>query len=374
MFYFFSTAATALKYIEVNGLHFDGNRVASQAILCQTSSAIISSGPYAHHLRFVGNTIQNTGAAGIATRYCDYIMAIGNRVHAVGNVRGWGSALGLNMAVWVDNYAGFHNIFVGNIISGVYDCCGQNRIDDPGDDQDITDGNGIINDRSHSGDSSPPTLIANNLIYQNGGRCIVTFHASNNWIINNTCYQNGLDLLIGNDGSSLPDIGDIQVGGYSANNYVVNNITHTWTPRNSYQLMTNSDAIWMRNLWTGGEGLYNIPFAEASDPARFVNGDALFASPPVVNASQSVGEQYLYAIDPAMIEDSFTLHVNSPAVDAGIDPRTVGGKIVLKSGAIVTDLSAITQTMTLYLLADLNGNPRSSDGADWDLGAYEYVE
>lgn len=355
MVYLLTTNTRDLRYIEFNGLTFDGNSIGSNAIFCQTPSSVTNN-TNPDHFRFVNNIIRNVGAAGIATIKCDYITSIGNRLHNIGMLTGWGSGISYNTNVWSDNAASFHNLIIDNIISGVYDCCGTNRIDDPGNDTDITDGNGIIIDRSAIGDRSPPTLIANNVVYQNGGRCIITFHAGNTWILNNTCYKNGLDPLIGNDGSTLFEIGDIQIGGYSANNYVANNIAYTFTPRNSYQLMTVSDALFSYDLWYGGQGLYGFTGGVA-------NGDPLFTNPPA-------GEQYSDALDPAQLTDNFHLQQGSPAIDAGIDPRTISGqKVILKGGTIVTSIPAITQAMTTYLLTDIDGAPRTN----WDLGAYKWA-
>src|SRR6202030_811650 len=46
-----------------------------------------------------------------------------------------------------------------------------------------------------------PTLIINNVVYGNGGRCIEAYVVTNFWIVNNTCYKNNLDPSIGRAGS-----------------------------------------------------------------------------------------------------------------------------------------------------------------------------
>lgn len=368
MFYLLSATGEHCCFIEINGLIFDGANVATNGIFCQKPSGVTGFHPFA--IRIINNEIRNVGASGIATIQADYIHVIGNKIHHVGMVRGWGSGISLNTNIWADNEPTFHNLILNNIISGVYDCCGTNRIDDPGDDTDITDGNGIIYDRSASGNSSPPVLIANNVIYQNGGRGIITFMAGNAWIINNTCYMNALDLLLGNDGSGIPDIGDIQIGGNSANNYVFNNIVHAWTIRHAFALMTSSDAMWRRNLWFGGDDLYGIDPGDAADNNQFLHANPVFTAPPAVDPDD--GGQYLLAGDPDDLTTEFHLQSSSPAVDYGVDPRTVSGqKIILVDTSEVTDMTDIFAVMTEFLLLDAIGEARDSGGDNWDLGSYE---
>lgn len=393
MFYLLSATGQHCCFIEINGLIFDGMDIATNGIFAQKPSGVTGFHPFA--LRFINNEIRNCGSAGIATIQADYITCIGNKIHHIGMVRGWGSGIALNTNIWADESPTFHNLILNNIISGVYDCCGQNRIDDPGDDTDITDGNGIIYDRSAAGNISPPVLIANNVIYMNGGRGILGFMAGNMWIINNTCYQNGLDLLLGNDGSGIPDIGDIQIGGTSGNNYVFNNIVYAWTVRHAFALMPSSTAMWRRNLWFGGDDLYGIDPGDVAalsnlfvdengdhltdengdrlgEIYQFINADPDFVDPPVVDPDD--GGQYLLALDPDALTDEFYLQSTSPAIDYGIDPRTVTGqKIILPDTSEETDMTDIFAAMTEYLLLDAAGEPRDPGGEDWNLGAYEIV-
>ena len=75
--------------------------------------------------------------------------------------------------------AGFHAYVVNNVITGQVDVSSAH-----------SDGNGIIRDR---GGNSSPALIANNVVYMNGGRCIHSYRTNHIWIVNNTCYKNLLD-------------------------------------------------------------------------------------------------------------------------------------------------------------------------------------
>src|SRR5439155_3086646 len=128
-------------------------------------------------------------AAGISTKWCDYITADHNTVFHSGYLQGWASGISYNSTQWLDTYVGFHNFVTNNIISGSYDGSTNH-----------SDGNGIIMDLSnnsydYSTANTPPALVANNVVYENGGRCIQAYVVTNIWVVNNTCYKNALDTL-----------------------------------------------------------------------------------------------------------------------------------------------------------------------------------
>jgi hypothetical protein len=171
-----------VRYVEINGLQFDGQNTANAAIACMGCD----------HLRIIGNTISYMGAAGIATypdsgtgKAPDYITADHNLIYHCGYNQGFSSAISYDQHGWYDSFAGFHSFVTNNIISGMYDNSPQN-----------TDGNGIISD-NQIGNVTPPELIANNVVFQNGRRCISAFRATSAWVVNNTCYKNDLDKPAG---------------------------------------------------------------------------------------------------------------------------------------------------------------------------------
>ena len=126
MFHFYATSfSTAKSYIEIRGLELDGQNAATNIIKCQ----------YSHHLRFIGNTLKNGGASGLATKHCDYLTVDSNRVYHNGYNGGWSSGISLNSHSWLDRAAGFHSFVVNNIVSGTYDSSSAHQ-----------DGNGIIID------------------------------------------------------------------------------------------------------------------------------------------------------------------------------------------------------------------------------------
>jgi hypothetical protein len=114
----------------------------------------------AHHLVVRDRTIRNTGSGGVGPKEGDYITVARNLIHRTGYDPhvGWSSGVSLNSNVWSDTAPGFHSYVVGNLISGASDEFSYN-----------TDDSGVISDLDRN---APPVLVANNVIYQNGSRCM----------------------------------------------------------------------------------------------------------------------------------------------------------------------------------------------------------
>jgi len=163
-----------VSYIEFRGLNLNGNSNSGDAFWCQGT----------HHLRFINNSMSDTGTAGIGTRDCDYLTADHNLIYHNGYMPastpdpqwyGWTSGISYNSNQWFDTYPGFHNIISNNIVVGEFDSSSNH-----------TDGNGIILDLSNgsynaSTANTPPVLIINNVVYGNGGR-IHAYIVTNFWI------------------------------------------------------------------------------------------------------------------------------------------------------------------------------------------------
>jgi hypothetical protein len=318
-------------YLEFRGLNLDGQNNALDGFFCQGG----------HHLRFIGNTINNTGGSGVGAVRCDYLTSDHNLINHNGYLYGWTSAISYNSAQWFDSYPGFHNIISNNIITGEYDGSSNH-----------TDGNGIILDLSngsyvYSTANTPPALIINNVVYGNGGRCIQAFVVTNFWIVNNTCYKNNLDTSLGNAGSFVTI--------NSNDGYFINNITVAWQSNNpSYdQGGTNANIHYYADMYLGSLNSFSY-----SDPAQFIQADPLFLTPPVYSPT-ALG-QYATSLAPALLGNGLTLAPLSPAYSRGIDPSTLPGL----PANIVSDLK-------LYIYTDINGKARPQGGGS-DLGAYQH--
>jgi serralysin len=327
-------------YLEFRGLTLDGGGKAGDGFFCRGS----------HHLRFIENSISNTGGSGIGTIQCDYLTADHNIVDHNGYVPpdagssakyySWTSGISFNSSQWYDSYSGFHNIISNNIVTGEVDQSAKH-----------SDGNGIILDLSdrtynYSSANTPPALIVNNVVYGNGGRCIEAYVVSNFWIVNNTCYGNNLDSSIGRASS-------VNVNN-SHDGYVVNNIAVAGSPTSRCYDEENvvKNIRYYRNMFFGGSE-EKVP----SDPRQFIQANPVFLSPTSFRLSAKT--EYDKPLTPAVLGKRFMLDPKSPALQVGIDPTTLPNL----SEPIIRDLKK-------YILTDINGTGRPL-GGNPDLGAYQ---
>jgi hypothetical protein len=324
-------------YLEFRGLNLNGQGNSGDAFWCGGT----------HHLRFISNTLHDTGGSGVATRNCDYLTADHNLVYHNGYLPsstsvpqwyGWTSGISFNSNQWFDNYPGFHNIISNNIVVGEFDSSSNH-----------TDGNGIILDLSSgsydpSTANTPSALIINNVVYGNGGRCILGYVVTNFWFVNNTCYKNDLDTLENNFGSfTAADSHD----GYMINNIAVAISSNHPTFEQSGPV---SNLHYFQNLSFGSS-----PNFSPSDPSQFLQADPLFLSPPSLDLNG-----YSSALVPSLLGNGLTLLPLSPAFARGIDPSTLPGLP-----------SAIASDLQKYIYTDINGKPRPQGGAV-DLGANQH--
>jgi hypothetical protein len=308
-------------YLEFRGFNLDGQNNALDGFFCLGG----------HHLRFIGNSINNTGGSGVGAVNCDYLTSDHNLINHNGYLYGWTSAISYNTVPWFDSYPGFHNIISNNIITGEFDGSSHH-----------TDGNGIILDL---GTNTPPALIINNVVYGNGGRCIEANVVTSFWVVNNTCYKNDLDTSLGNVGSFTSQ--------NSNGGYFINNIALSVASNNpSYdQEGSNANIFYYADMYF--DSSFNFTYA---DPSQLINANPLFLLPPTL----SIGG-YATSLAPSLLGTGLTLTpLLSPALGKGIDPSTVPGVSV----NIVSDLK-------LYIYTDINGKARPQGGGS-DLGAYQH--
>jgi hypothetical protein len=305
-------------HIAFRGLVIHGANRASSGVKCDTG---------AHHLVIRGSIIRNTGAAGVITKRCDYVKLLHNLIWHTGYDpnRGWSSGIALNTNVWSDRRASFHNFVIGNVISGASD-----------ESSNHTEGHGIILDR---GGDVPPVLVANNLVYENGNHCIDVFLSDNAWIVNNTCYKNGLDLR-------TPQSGEIIINGAGVSNvHVINNVVWAWNPNYPYQLVNGATAAFSHNIAYGGI-TSQLPERVLANLRQI---KPRFRNPPDVDPD--LDQQQRTALRPWDVGLRFLGRPRSPLIDGGARPRNMPKR-------------------AQYVLRDLRGRLRPR-GAGWDIGAYE---
>jgi hypothetical protein len=327
-------------YLEFRGLNLDGGGKAGDGFFCRGS----------HHLRFIGNSISNTGGSGIGSIKCDYLVADHNVINHNGYVPAdagrnaryysWTSGISFNSNQWYDSYVGFHNVISNNIVADEVDRSSKH-----------SDGNGIILDLSdrtynYRSANTPPTLIINNVVYGNGGRCIEAYVVTNFWIVNNTCYKNNLDPSIGRAGT-------ITINN-SNDGYVINNIAVALSTADRCYDEENitKNIRYRRNMCFGSSDTGRL-----SDPSQVIHADPLFVSPPYCRPTDKA--HYAMTSAPSMLGNGLMLQAGSPAVHEGIDPTTLPSL----SATIITQLQR-------YIYTDINGIPRPH-GEDFDLGAYQ---
>jgi hypothetical protein len=297
-----------------------------------TNGVRITNG--AHHIRVVANRIRGAGVTGIGMTGADYVTLLRNRIFRVGYGRGWGSGIGFNTPVGIDGKPGFHSIVAFNVISGTSD-----------ESYHHSDGNGII--VQHGGDI-PPVLVTNNVIYHNGGRCIHNLNANNVWVVNNTCFVNGLDRRLGDYVGELSNAN-------AGNIHLVNNLVRTRGSRYPVKVVQGSTAVLRRNVVYGGrESL--VPQSVLNDPGQLRVLPPGFVRPPALKSG--LGSPQSRALPPWRLGNGLALRAGARPVGKGVDPRATPG--------VNPDLR---RALTRYALSSMSGTRRPQ--GRFDVGAYE---
>ncbi|MGI9595019.1 MAG: hypothetical protein ACR2QK_02600 [Acidimicrobiales bacterium] len=144
-----------------------------------------------HHVRVVGNSISRMATSGISVTNSSNFQVIGNDVYENAF---WSPLQGSGISVWHSRNKGFgadsdgyHDRIIGNRVHSNENIAKSQFKDF----KLITDGNGIIVDSNQETGYSGRTLVANNLVYDNGGRGIISWQSDRVDIMFNTGYQNG---------------------------------------------------------------------------------------------------------------------------------------------------------------------------------------
>ncbi|WP_324955567.1 right-handed parallel beta-helix repeat-containing protein [Oligoflexus sp.] len=257
--------------------------------------------PVSHHIVIRNNYIHDHPLVGVATMGSDYVTIEDNRIYNNGRFSSYGGS-GISVLVPRDidnNTQGYKHIILRNVSSNNSNevPCECYKYQAP------TDGNGIILDSYK--DYKGRTLVANNIVNNNGGRGIHAFKASNVDIFFNTSVRN----------STIAITGDGEITAMESKNVRVRDnimVARSDRPVNSTRKSVNVD--FSHNIVYGGNG-----FVSTGNNTNRLNLDPMFVA-------QGTHSDYfaLKPESPAVNSASGTIPV--PADDLYRQARALGGK------------------------------------------------
>lgn len=277
-----------------------------------------------HHIQILDNIVHGNGESGIQTNWAEFITIEGNTTYDNAS-GGWFSGISLYQTRNITGDTeteGFRTIVRNNIS---YD-----NVTEKGA---HTDGNGIIIDDFQStqtsghGNYDYPTLVENNLVYNNGGKGIAVHWSDNVTVRNNTAWHNNLDNR--NDGTWRGELSNQDSNGTTWINNIAVADPSANPDNTAIGFYGNNDNVeWLNNLsFNGRDG----------DASMRLDGG---------NAAPAASDGNLLGVDPRFVDapSDFRLGADSPARDSGSDARGEAAD-------------------------DLDGDPRSQGVID--MGAFE---
>jgi hypothetical protein len=343
---------TGVSWMDFYDLQFDGGAGnpsdpttwASSGIRIGDNNAVANN----HHIGVYGCLMTNLGAGGVTTGPCDYLFCIGNYLHHTGYnpAHAWASATSLWQSYFSDAVAGFHSVIVGNIIAGNYDA------------QQNTDGNGIIVDlRFNPAGDNPPALIANNVIYANGGDGIIATGSTDVWVVHNTIWKNGLDTL--QAGPGITAVTSSAQGLPAARAHVFNNAVQTWPNLSRepfyFDAASQATGVLKANINAGVGSTF--PAAWQDNVRAWKVPSLKLTSPPVI-ADSGGGLNATVSPLPWQLTHDLIPRADSPLIGQAMDVR-----------AHADATSAYIAALNAYVARDILGNARDQ-AASPPIGAY----
>lgn len=294
------------SFVEISGLElrgegFDANASYGYGIL-------LADG---HHYRVTDMVVSGFPVGGIGAVRTSHIYVADNTVFENSY---WGTEQGSGLSVYQatnygygDDQYGYSDYFVNNVVYA-----NENRVTSRVVEGVITDGNGIIVDTNDDTGYIGRTLVANNVVFGNGGRAIMTFHSSRVDIFNNTTFGNvrtGDALVGGRAEIALANGRDVRI---------MNNIAWNNNGMATY-LVDNVDVRFETNAAYGGPlvGHDGGGIEELARPPAFTNptiaGDADFSlveGSPLIDGGSATES-------PLTVDHLGAARIVGPAVDLG---------------------------------------------------------
>ncbi len=267
-----------------------------------------------HHVRIVGNSISRMATSGISVTNSSNFQVIGNDVFENAF---WSPLQGSGISVWHSKNKGFgadsdgyHDRIIGNRVYS-----NENKVTSQFKDfKVITDGNGIIIDSNTETGYSGRTLVANNVVYDNGGRGIISWQTNRVDIMFNTGYNNG------------------QTNGISGG-------------ATEFAAGKGNDIVMSNNVGWARSGLPAIIFDRVTNGRSFNN--VLVTDSPSGHASS---RDIMHSGNPGF---------RSPSLSSGADFRPTAGSV----------LDDKAQETPWFISTDMVGTSRGNGTPD--IGAYE---
>jgi hypothetical protein len=270
----------------------------------------------AHHIRFVGNTVSGMPVGGISAIETANVEILDNVIF---DNSFWGTEQGSGISIWhardhgtEAGADGYHDKVIGNVAYR-----NENKVFSrwaPGQDL-ITDGNGIIIDESIDLGYTGRMLVANNVLFDNGGRGVIVNKSARIDIVFNTMYQN----------SRTPDLagGPVEIGARRSSDIrILNNLAWSRSNSSGIRIAETDGAV------VGG----NVFITDSTTGVETARDLVSTDDPGLVAAN----------LDPALAD--FRPRPDSILIDRAIEADPIVG-------------------------FDAGGNPRPSTGAD--VGAFE---
>ena len=225
-----------------------------------------------HHLRILSNEVRACGGGGIAVNQTDYVTIADNTVYDSSWYSIYGtSAISVNSSWNSDGFTGYKFFILRNRVFGNRELVPWKAVGY------VSDGEGIIIDtnrdkafQSYAG----RTLIANNVVYQNGSSAIEVFLSDHVDIVNNSTLgnvQRDDPKFAGRGEISLNDVTDINV---------IDNVISSASSRNPVSIAPKHPCA---SCYVD----YNVYFGGLNNPKTIGGSHDIFADPQYLRPTAS---------------------------------------------------------------------------------------